>query len=252
MIQLDKTFPTLDCSACITTPKMSEAGSHPNIELLTYSEVTEVAGYIGNFTVKIKRKSRYVDEGKCNGCGLCFAGCPVFMKSEFDLGLGERKAIYVPFPQAVPNKAVIDKRKERLCKAACVDACPISTNVLGYIKLIAEGKFKESYELIRATNPLPAACGRVCYAPCQEACNRGQIDEHVAICDLKRFATDQVDIAKLEVPQITATGKRVAVIGSGPGGGRGDWTCLCHRCHRCGEEGGAFDRPLSEWRADGG
>ncbi|MCL0069169.1 FAD-dependent oxidoreductase [Dehalococcoidia bacterium] len=118
----------------------------------------------------------------------------------------------------MPNKAVIDKREERLCKAACVDACPISTNVLGYIKLIAEGKFKESYELIRATNPLPAVCGRVCYAPCQEACNRGQIDEHLAICDLKRFATDQVDIAKLEVPQITATGKRVAVIGSGPGG----------------------------------
>jgi len=218
MIQLDKTFPTLDCSACITTPKMSDAGSHPNIELLTYSEVTEVAGYIGNFTVKIKRKSRYVDESKCNGCGLCFAGCPVVMGNEFDLGLGERKAIYVPFPQAVPNKPVIDKREERLCKAACVDACPISTNVLGYIKLIAEGKFKESYELIRATNPLPAVCGRVCYAPCQEACNRGQIDEHLAIRHLKRFATDQVDIAKLEVPQITATGKRVAVIGSGPGG----------------------------------
>ncbi|MCL0088257.1 FAD-dependent oxidoreductase, partial [Dehalococcoidia bacterium] len=218
MIQLDKTFPTLDCSACITTPKMSDAGSHPNIELLTYSEVTEVAGYIGNFTVKIKRKSRYVDESKCNGCGLCFAGCPVVMGNEFDLGLRERKAIYVPFPQAVPNKAVIDKREERLCKAACVDACPISTNVLGYIKLIAEGKFKESYELIRATNPLPAVCGRVCYAPCQEACNRGQLDEHVAICDLKRFATDRVDIEGLEIPPITETGKRVAVIGSGPGG----------------------------------
>ncbi|MBT9141236.1 MAG: tRNA 5-methylaminomethyl-2-thiouridine biosynthesis bifunctional protein MnmC [Dehalococcoidia bacterium] len=77
MIQLDKTFPTLDCSACITTPKMSDAGSHPNIELLTYSEVAEVSGYIGNFAVTIRRKSRYVDESKCNGCGECVANCPV-------------------------------------------------------------------------------------------------------------------------------------------------------------------------------
>ena len=218
MIQLDKTFPTLDCSACIETPKMSDVGSHPNIELLTYSEVEEVSGFIGNFKAKIRKKARYVDEGKCTGCGLCFQECPVIMKNEFDLGLAERKAIYISFPQAVPNKAVIDKREERPCKAACVDACPVHTNVLGYIKLIGEGKFKEAYKLIRATNPLPAVCGRVCYAPCEEACNRGQIGDPVAIRDLKRFATDQVNIEELEVPQITKTGTRVAIIGSGPAG----------------------------------
>jgi len=218
MIQLDKTFPTLDCSACILTPKMSDVGSHPNIELLSYSEVEEVSGYIGNFKVKIRKKARYVDESKCTGCGLCFQECPVIMKSEFELGLAERKAIYIPFPQAVPNKAVIDKREERPCKAACVDACPIHTNVLGYIKLVAEGKFKEAYKLIRATNPLPAVCGRVCYAPCQEACNRGQVDDALAIVALKRFATDQIDIDKLEIPQITKVGKAVAIIGSGPAG----------------------------------
>ena len=76
MSQLDKTFPTLDCSACILTPRMTEAGSHPNIELLTYSEVEEVDGYIGNFTVKIKKKARYVDEDKCTGCGVCQEKCP--------------------------------------------------------------------------------------------------------------------------------------------------------------------------------
>ena len=218
MIQLDKTFPTLDCSACILTPKMSDVGSHPNIELLTYSEIDEVSGYIGNFKVKIKKKSKYVDESKCTGCGLCFQGCPVIMKNEFDLGLADRKAIYIPFPQAVPNIAVIDKREQRPCEAACVDACPIHTNVLGYIRLIAEGRYKEAYGLIRNTNPLPAVCGRVCYAPCEEACDRGQIDESIAIRNLKRFATDQVNIDELEVPQITKTGKRVAIIGSGPAG----------------------------------
>ena len=218
MIQLDETFPTLDCSACILTPKMSDVGSHPNIELLTYSEVEDVSGYIGNFRVKIRKKARYVDEAKCTGCGLCFEGCPVVMKSEFDLGLAERKAIYISFAQAVPNKAVIDWREERPCKAACMAACPIHTNVPGYLKLIAEGKFKEAYKLIRATNPLPSTCGRVCYAPCEEACNRGQLDEPLAIRDLKRFAADQVDIDELEVPQITKTGIRVAIIGSGPAG----------------------------------
>jgi heterodisulfide reductase subunit A len=108
MIQFDKTFPTLDCSACILTPKMTSAGSHPNIELMTYSEVTEVSGFIGNFKAKIRKKPRYVDMDKCNGCGICYEKCPWKAPSEFDLGLGQRKAIYVPFAQAVPNVPVID------------------------------------------------------------------------------------------------------------------------------------------------
>jgi len=108
MAQLDKTFPTLDCSACILTPKMTLAGSHPHIELMTYSVVTEVSGYIGNFKVKIRKKSRHVDRDKCTGCGLCQEKCPWKVPSEFDLGLGERKAIYTPFAQAVPNIPVID------------------------------------------------------------------------------------------------------------------------------------------------
>jgi len=108
MAQLDKTFPTLDCSACILTPKMTQVGSHPNIELMTYSEVSEVSGYIGNFKVKVRKKARYVDQDKCTGCGLCQEKCPWKVPSEFDLGLGNRKAIFTPFAQAVPNIPVID------------------------------------------------------------------------------------------------------------------------------------------------
>ena len=218
MIQLDKTFPTLDCSACIMTPKMSDAGSHPNIKLFTYSEVQEVSGYIGNFKVKILKKARYVDTEKCTGCGLCFPSCPVITKNEFDLGLAQRRAVYIPFPQAVPNKATIDRREDRPCKAACMDACPIHTNVLGYLKLIADGKFKEAYVMNRYVNPFPSVCGRVCYAPCEGVCNRGQLEEPIAIRQLKMFVSDQVNIDELEVPQIEKTGKKVAVMGGGPAG----------------------------------
>jgi heterodisulfide reductase subunit A2 len=110
MSQLSETFPTLDCSQCILTPRMVEVAQHPRIKLLAYSEVESVEGYIGNFQVKIRRKARSVDETKCNGCGECQATCPnKKIPSEFDQGLGTRTAIYVPFPQAVPNIPVIDR-----------------------------------------------------------------------------------------------------------------------------------------------
>jgi heterodisulfide reductase subunit A len=108
MAQFDKTFPTLDCASCIFTPLLSAVGQNPNIELMTYSEVEEVSGYIGNFKAKIKRKARYVDEDKCNGCLVCVEKCPWKASSEFDEGIAERKAIYTPFAQAVPNVPVID------------------------------------------------------------------------------------------------------------------------------------------------
>jgi len=108
MAMFDKTFPTLDCAACILTPKMTIAGQHPNIKLLSYSEVEDVSGYIGNFKVRIKKKARFIDEDKCTGCGRCQEICPTKVASEFEQGLGQRKAVYKPFPQAVPNKVVID------------------------------------------------------------------------------------------------------------------------------------------------
>ena len=111
MAMFDKTFPTLDCAACILTPKMTTVGQHPYIQLMTYSEVEDVSGYVGNFKVKIRKKARYVDEDKCTGCGQCQEICPISVPSEFDCGLGKRKAIYIPFPYAVPNKAVVDPVK---------------------------------------------------------------------------------------------------------------------------------------------
>ncbi|UCE29732.1 MAG: CoB--CoM heterodisulfide reductase iron-sulfur subunit A family protein [Candidatus Bathyarchaeota archaeon] len=127
MAQLDKTFPTMDCSMCILAPKMIDCSHHPNVQLLTYSEVKEVKGSAGNFTVKILRKPRYVDETKCTGCGTCADNCPSEVPNEFDEGLGMRKAIYMPFPQAVPRAMTVDKDNciecglcEKVCEAEAV------------------------------------------------------------------------------------------------------------------------------------
>ena len=134
MSQLDKTFPTLDCSACILTPKMVEAAAHENITIHTYSEVEKVSGFVGNFTVDIRKKARYVDLNKCTGCGVCQEKCPSKKTlNEFNRGLNTRTAIYTPFAQAIPNVPVIDaasciKMKtgkcgicEKFCQAGAID-----------------------------------------------------------------------------------------------------------------------------------
>ena len=214
MLQFDKTFPTLDCAACIGTPKMVEVVQNSNIELLSYSEVKEVAGYIGNYTVKIHRKPRYVKEGICTGCGECVNVCPVSVPSEWDEGLGVRKAIYRSFPQAVPITFCIDKKD----RAPCVVTCPAGINVQGYIQLIGQGKYKEAIQLIMERLPLPGVLGRVCPHPCENECRRAEIDTPIAIRDLKRFAADQVDLDELPLPEIEDRPEKVAVVGSGPAG----------------------------------
>lgn len=146
MIQLDKTFPTLDCSACILTPKMVDVSQHPNITLLTYAEVKEVKGFVGNFEVSILQKAKKVDHAKCTGCGTCWQKCPEKLPSEFDLGLGKRTAIYIPFPQAVPLKPVIDFGNCRYSK---------------YLQFVEEGKGGKS----------PPQC-RIC----EKLCPTGAID----------------------------------------------------------------------------
>ena len=128
MAMFDKTFPTLDCAACILTPKMVDVGQHPNIELITLSEVTNVSGRAGNYEVCIHKKARYVDETACIGCGVCSEKCPQNTYSEFDAGTTLRKAIYIPFPQAVPNKYLIDAAnckfiQEEKC-GVCQKVCP--------------------------------------------------------------------------------------------------------------------------------
>ncbi len=108
MMQLDKTFPTLDCSACILTPKMADIKNHPNIELLAYSEVIDVKGFVGNFKVTVKRKPRYIDENICNACGSCASYCAIAIKDSFNVGLSKLQALHIPFPQAIPAAYVID------------------------------------------------------------------------------------------------------------------------------------------------
>ncbi|MGA9625696.1 MAG: CoB--CoM heterodisulfide reductase iron-sulfur subunit A family protein [Bryobacteraceae bacterium] len=131
MAQFDKTFPTLDCAACILTPKMTAVKGHKNITLWTYSEVQQVEGYVGNYEVKVRRKPRYVIEDLCVGCMECIQAC-VFKQGKtsdaFNLGLSKRKPIYIPFPQAVPPVVVIDREaciefKSGKCKKTCVEVC---------------------------------------------------------------------------------------------------------------------------------
>jgi len=216
MAQLDKTFPTLDCSACILTPKMSDVGSHPNIKLMTYSEVADVSGYVGNFKAKVRKKARYVNEDKCTGCSECEKVCPVEVPSEFELGLTQRKAIYRPFPQAVPNVFAIDKRGYPPCRAAC----PAGVNAQGYIALISQGKFKEAIDVLRKTMPFAGVCGRVCTHPCEIDCERRKVDEPVSIRSLKRFMADYELRAGREkaTPIEKIKEDKVAIIGSGPAG----------------------------------
>jgi len=226
MAQLAETFPTLDCSQCILTPKMVEAAQNERITLYTYSEVEQIDGFVGNFVAKIRRKATYVDWNKCNGCNECTAVCPIHVPNEFDMGMADRTAIYRSFPQAVPSRFTISKRGISPCKATC----PAETSAQGYIALIAAGRYEQALDVIMQYNPFPATVGRVCTHPCETECSRGKIDRPVAICALKRFAADRVYAkrdkqSRTEQSQDTASrttvsknGKRVAIAGSGPAG----------------------------------
>jgi len=213
MLQYDKTFPTLDCAACIGTPKMVSVGQDPNIELLSYSEVEDVSGFVGNFKVTVRKKARYV-ENNCTGCGECEKVCPIESLNDWDVGTKLRKTIYRPFPQAVPITYCIEKYD----RAPCVQACPAGTNVQGYVALIKAGRYNKALKLIMEKIPLPGSLGRVCPAPCEKACRRAEVDTAVAIRDLKRFATDQADFSELPLPEIKDRPEKIAIIGSGPAG----------------------------------
>jgi NADPH-dependent glutamate synthase beta subunit-like oxidoreductase len=184
--------------------------------LLTLTQVQEVSGESGDFRVKVRQQPRFIDPDKCTGCGDCISVCPVVRKNEFDMGLGERRAIYRRYAQAVPGAFTIEKQGISPCKVTC----PAHISVQGYVALVAEGKYQEALKLIKEENPLPAVCGRVCHHPCEAACMRSQVDEPVAIDSIKRFVADlDLNSETRYIPEIKPKRKeKVAVIGSGPAG----------------------------------
>ena len=216
MAQLDKTFPTNDCSMCIMSPKLVEVGRHLNIEVITNADIEAVEGETGHFKVHVVKRPRYVDLTKCTACGECVTKCPVELPNEFDENLSTRKAIYKRYPQATPNAFAIEKRGVSPCKAHC----PAGIHVQGYVALISQGKFKEALSLIRRNNPLPAVCGRVCTHPCEGACTRKKVDEPLAIMSLKRFVADwEASGGEPETPPVgSRREEKVAIVGAGPAG----------------------------------
>jgi heterodisulfide reductase subunit A len=217
MAKFDKTFPTLDCAACILAPKMGTVASHPNIRLLTYSELKEVSGYIGDFKAKIVKKSRRINDTKCTGCGDCATVCPVVIPSAFDEYLGTRKATYRAFAQAVPNIFTIEKTGT----SPCTYTCPAGINPHGYVALTSIGKYEEAFKNILEATPLVGTLGRACYAPCEEECTRGELEGTVRIRRLKRFLADYY-YARHPEPEYGAPEeqieKKIAIVGSGPAG----------------------------------
>jgi heterodisulfide reductase subunit A-like polyferredoxin len=216
MAQLDKTFPTNDCSMCIMAPKLVEVGRNPNVELLMSSEVVALEGQPGNFTATIKRRPRRIIKEKCTSCGLCAPYCPLEVPADYNEGLSRRSAAYINFPQAIPSTYSIDREIP-----PCVNRCPINLNARDYVGLVAQGRFLDALDVIREKLPFPGTIGRICNHPCEDACLRGEkVDQPLAICALKRFVADyETGRREMPVPEIgTDRGKKVAVIGGGPSG----------------------------------
>jgi len=214
MAQLDKTFPTNDCSMCIMSPKLVDAGRHRNIEILTNARVEKVEGGPGDFKVFVYKKARYVSIEACKACGECVKVCPIKIPNDYEQGLITRAAIYQLFAQAMPSAYGITKRGTPPCRASC----PIHVNAQGYIALISVGKFEEALALVREKNPFPGITGRICTHPCEEVCRRKEVERAVTIDGLKRFVSDyeREDKTNLSVPE--ENGKKVAIVGSGPAG----------------------------------
>ena len=222
MAQLDKTFPTNDCSMCTISPKLIEVDKHLNIDVITNADVVGLEGEAGNFRVKVRKRPRFVDLQKCNACGDCIQKCPVEVPSEFDEGTMPRKAIFKRYPQAIPGAVAISKSD----RPPCVLNCPAHVNCQGYVALIGQRRFAEAYALVRERNPFPAACGRICHHPCEAQCNRRELDQSVAVNNLKRFAADWVakkraggeEVAPPPKAEIDPNKPPVAIVGGGPGG----------------------------------
>jgi heterodisulfide reductase subunit A-like polyferredoxin len=218
MIQLSKVFPTLDCAACITTPKMSETARHTNITLLLNSTIDSIDKTGLDFRIRITRRPRYVRAEACTGCQECEYACPEIRPDEYNTNLAGRKVAYIPFSLANPRIAAIDRQGT---SAPCIAACPGGVKPYGYVTLVRNGQYEEAMKLHMEDAPIPGSLGRACYAPCQKECTRAGLEAPVDIRRIKRFFTDYYYEKYPEPPGVTIetkSGKKVAVIGSGPAG----------------------------------
>ncbi len=215
MAQLDKTFPTNDCAMCTLSPKLVEAGRHLNIEVITNSELVGLEGEPGSFSAKVYHHARFVDPDICTSCGECAPVCPVKVPDPYNEELGERKAIFKLYPQAIPNTYAVTKKGHSPCKRACA----VHTSAQGYLALIADGRYAEAYTVANEPNPFTAVCGRVCTHKCETDCTRGDVDEPLAIAGLKRFISDYAfdNVPLPEKAEVTFK-EKVAVVGAGPSG----------------------------------
>jgi heterodisulfide reductase subunit A len=218
MIQLSKVFPTLDCAACITTPKMSETARHPNITLLLNSKVDGIVKSERDFAIQVTKNPRYIIPENCTGCQECEVACPEVRPDEYNCNLAGRKVAYIPFSLANPRIATIDRQD---ISAPCISTCPGGVKPYGYISLVRNGQNEEAMKLHLEDIPLPGSLGRACYAPCQGECTRALVEEAVDIRKIKRYFSDYY-YAKYPEPEVTIiknkSGKKVAVVGSGPAG----------------------------------
>jgi heterodisulfide reductase subunit A-like polyferredoxin len=222
MVLLSKVFPTLDCASCIATPKMAATANHPNVTVMTDTEVAAISREDGDvFHATVRRKSRFVDQAACTGCRQCEQACTVAVPDEWNGWMVSRRAAHIAFPQAIPQKALI----ERPGTSPCIDACPAGIKAHGYVSLIRSGLYEEAFRLVLDATPLVGTLGCACYAPCETACTRGELEGPVAIRRLKRFVAERhyasADGSGVEVPE--PNGKRVAVVGSGPAGLTAAW-----------------------------
>jgi heterodisulfide reductase subunit A-like polyferredoxin len=181
---------------------------------VTNSELLELEGEEGRFKAKILKRPRYIDIAKCTSCGECTKVCPVTLPNEYDEGLSCKKATFKQYAQAIPGAFAIQKAD----KAPCRLACPGGLNVQGYVQMVKEGKYKEALEIIMEDLPLPGVLGRICPHGCEDACRRCEVDQSVAIRDLKRLAADKMDPRQIEIRCAPRRPERVAIIGSGPAG----------------------------------
>ena len=218
MILLSKVFPTLDCASCISTPKMAGTANHTKIDLNINTEVDRIEKLeSGKFRVTVRKKPTFVNLDKCTGCQDCEKVCTVTVPDQYNFELVSRKAAHIVYPQAVPKKAVI----ERKGTSPCTFACPADIKANGYISLAKQGEYEKAFDLILEDAPLVASLGRACYAPCQDECTRKEIGHAPYIKLLKRFIADRYYAyhPKPEYgPVEERTGNKAAIIGSGPAG----------------------------------